>query len=133
MPTQRCEEKRVEERPSMQGGKGRRERDKELMQGCDRERERKSAGTWREGREREKERKSARMSHVGGEREKALWLFLPRACPMQIGLSQECCSSYLKSSLRSSDLPLTFLCYVFVVFSLPCLLATDILDSFSLF
>ena len=79
--------------------------------------------------EKEKEKGHAR----GREREKALWLFLPRACPMQIGLSQECCSFYLKSSLRSSDLPLTFLCSIFVGFSLPCLLATDILDSFSLF
>ena len=44
------------------------------------------------------------------EREKALWLLLiyffssAWACPMQIGLSQECCFFYLKSSLRSSDL-----------------------------
>ena len=44
------------------------------------------------------------------------------ACPMQIGLSQECCLfclSCLKSSLWSSELP--------------CVLATAILDSFSLF
>ena len=41
------------------------------------------------------------------------------ACPMQIGLSQECSLFCLKSSLWSSDLP--------------CLLATAILDSFSLF
>ena len=44
------------------------------------------------------------------------------ACPMQIGLSQECCLFCLfclKSSLWSLDLP--------------CLLATTILDSFSLF
>ena len=62
-----------------------------------------------------------------GERvpEKALWLLLlyvfssTWACPMQIGLSQECCLFCLKSSLWSSDLP--------------CLLATTILDSFSLF
>ena len=58
-------------------------------------------------------------------REKALWLLLlyvfssTWACPMQIGLSQECCLFCLKSSLWSSDLP--------------CLLATAILDSFSLF
>ena len=45
------------------------------------------------------------------------------ACPMQIGLSQECCLFYLKSSLWSSDLPLTFLVF----------LATTILDSVSLF
>lgn len=42
---------------------------------------------------------------------------------MQIGLSQESCLFYLKSSLWSSDLPLTFLVF----------LATTILDSFSLF
>ena len=65
-----------------------------------------------------------------GERvqEKALWLLLlyvfssTWACPMQIGLSQECCLFCLfclKSSLWSSDLPF--------------LLATAILDSFSLF
>ena len=75
--------------------------------------------------EREKERECTRMH--AGERvpEKALWLLLlyvfssTWACPMQIGLSQECCLFCLKSSLWSSDLP--------------CLLATTILDSFSLF
>ena len=41
---------------------------------------------------------------------------------------------YLKSSLgSSSDLSLTFLCSIFTGFSLPCLLAAAILDSFSLF
>ena len=75
------------------------------------------------GRERERERGRER------ERERALWLLLlyvfasTWACPMQIGLSQECCFFYLKSSLWSSDLPLTFLVF----------LATAILDSFSLF
>ena len=63
------------------------------------------------------------------EREKALWLLFlyvfssTWACPMQIGFSQECCLFYLKSSLWSSDLPLTFLVF----------LATASLDSFSLF
>ena len=77
MPTQRLEEKRVEEHAE-------------------------------EG-EREKER-----MHVG---EKALWLLLlyvfasTWACPVQIGLSQECCLFYLKSSLWSSDLPLPFLVF----------------------
>ena len=33
------------------------------------------------------------------------------ACPMQIGLSQECCLFCLKFSLWSSDLPLTFLVF----------------------
>ena len=95
----------------------------------EREREREGEG------EREKE-----CMHVGErESEKALWLLLlyvfssTWACPMQIGLSQECCLFYLKSSLWSLDLPLTFLCYIFAGFSLPCLLATTILDSFSLF
>ena len=68
--------------------------------------------------------------------EKALWLLFlyvyssTWSCPKHIGLSQECCLFYLKSSLWSSDLPLTFLCSIFVGFSLPCLLATTILDSF---
>ena len=67
--------------------------------------------------------------HVGERvREKPLWLLFYMffsstwACPMQIWLSQECCLFCLfclKSSLWSSDLP--------------CLLATAILDSFSLF
>ena len=112
MPTQRLEKKRVEEH----AGEGERERE-------------------REG-ERERERKSARMHAGEKEREKALWLLLlyvfssTWACPMQIGLNQECCLFYLKSSLWSSDLPLTFLCSIFAGFSLPCLLATAILDSF---
>ena len=57
----------------------------------------------------------------------------PWACPMQIGLSQECCLFFLRSSLQSSDLLLTFLCSIFAGFSLPCLLATAILDSSFLF
>ena len=79
-------------------------------------------------REKERERESAYM-HAGERvREKTLWLLLlyvfssTWACPMQIGLSQECCLFCLfclKSSLWSSDLP--------------CLLATAILDSFPLF
>jgi len=66
----------------------------------------------REG-EREKEHRHA------GEKvsEKVLWLLLlyvfssAWACPMQIGLSQECCLFCLKSSLWSSDLPLPFLVF----------------------
>ena len=86
MPTQRLEEKRVEEC----AGEGERER-------------------VREG-EREK------------ESEKALCILLlyvsssTWACPMRIGLSQECCLFYLKSSLWSLDLLLTFLCSIFRAF-----------------
>ena len=82
------------------------------------------------GREKERERERERARMHAGERvcEKALWLLLlyvfssTWACPMQIELSQECCLFCLfclKSSLWSSDLPY--------------LLATAILDSFSLF
>ena len=54
----------------------------------------------------------------GREREstRVLWLLLlyvfssPWACPMQIGLSQECCLFYLRSSPWSSDLPLFYFC-----------------------
>ena len=87
----------------------------------------------------ERERERARTHAGEKERGKMLWLLLlyvfssTWACPMKIGLSQECCLSYLKFSLWSSDLPLTFLCSIFTGFSLPCLLATAILDSFSLF
>ena len=108
MPTQRLEEKRVEESE----GEGERERE--------RERERKSAHT------QERERESTLAPPF-------ICFFLPWACPMQIGLNQECCLFYLKFSLWSSDLPLTFLCSIFAGFSLPCLLATAILDSFPLF
>ena len=73
--------------------------------------------------------KEKECMHAGEKvSEKALWLLLlyvfssTWACPMQIRLSQECCLFCLfclKSSLWSSDLP--------------CLLATAILDPFSLF
>ena len=98
---------------------------------------------WRstQGRERVREGERGRekeSAHTRGRErdEKALWLLLlyvfssTWACPMQNGLSQECCLFCLKSSLWSSDLPLTFLCSIFAGFSLPCLLATTILDSF---
>ena len=54
---------------------------------------------------------------------------LPLGMPYVNWASQECCLFYLKSLLRSLDLPLFYL----VGFSLPCLLATAILDSFFLF
>ena len=85
MPTQRLEGKRVEERM----GEGETER----------ERERERAGTWEKKKERERFGSSFYM------------FFLPRACPVQIGLSQECCLFSLKSSLWSSALPLTFLVF----------------------
>ena len=88
MPTQRLEEKRVEECVGREGERVR-------------------------GRKREIE-----PMHAGETvREKALWLLLlyvfssTWACPMQIGLSQECCLFCLKFSLWSSDLPLTFLVF----------------------
>ena len=52
----------------------------------------------------------------------------PWACLMQIGLRQERCST---CSPHSG--PRTFLCCIFTSFSLPYLLASAILDSFSLF
>ena len=55
--------------------------------------------------------------------------FLPLGLPCVNGASQECCLSHL----RSSSGPRTFLCSIFVGFSLPCLLATAILDSCLLF
>ena len=74
--------------------------------------------TLRREREREREREKGR-AHACGEkqREKVLWLLLlyifssTWACPVQIGLSQECCLFYLKSSLWTSDLPLTLLVF----------------------
>ena len=68
-------------------------------------------------RERERERESALAPPF-------IAFSSPWACPVQIGLSQPCCLFYLKSSLRSSDLPLFYF-----RFSLPCLWATALLDS----
>ena len=74
---------------------------------------------WERVRERER-KKRARACGRERVQEKALWLLLlyvfssTWACPMQIGLSQECCLFCLfclKSSLCSSDLPLTFLVF----------------------
>ena len=97
MSTQRFEGKRVEERVE----EGERGRERERAHTCGRGRERESAS-------------------FGS----SFYVFpSPWACRMQIGLSQERCLFYLKSSLWSSDLPLTFLVF----------LATTILDSFSLF
>ena len=90
MPTQRLKEKSVEECAGRERDRVReREGERERVHTCGRERVRK----------------------------KVLWLFLlyvfssTCACPMQIGLSQECSLFCLKSSLWSSDLPLTFLVF----------------------
>ena len=77
---------------------------------------------WRsvQGRERESERERERKSTRTRERESvrkhfgsSFYMFFSSnwACPMQIGLSQECCLFCLKSSLWSSDLPWTFLVF----------------------
>ena len=85
-------------------------------------------------REEEREREHAH----GRKRDLTLWLLFSYVLSSPLGLpyvnwaSQECCLFYLRSSLRSSDLPLTFLCSVFMGFSFPCLLATTILDSYFL-
>ena len=60
------------------------------------------------GREREREREPFGSS----------CFFLPLGVPYVNWASQECYLFYLRSSLRSSDLPLTFLCSIFEGFSL---------------
>ena len=71
-----------------------------------------------------------------GERESAwlllLYVFFPLGLPYA-NWAQPGVLFYMKSSLPLLDLSLTFVCSIFVGFSLPCLLATTILDSFSLF
>ena len=68
-------------------------------------------------REREREReKSARTRERESMREcfsSSFYMLFSStwACPVQIGLSQECCLFCLKSSLWSLDLPLTFLVF----------------------
>ena len=57
--------------------------------------------------------------------------FPPPGLPYVNWASQECCLFYLRSSLWSS--PRTFLYLIFAGFSLPCLLATIILDSIFIF
>ena len=106
------------------------------------ERDRKSMGT--PEREKEKEHTHAawgagwRGGELEGERESEsawlllLYVFFPLGLPYANG-AQRGALFYLESSLRSSDLSLTFFWSIFAGFSLPCLLATAILDSFSLF
>ena len=73
------------------------------------------------------------------ERPLALWLLFlyvfssPLDLPYVNWASQECRLFCLRSSLWSSDLPLTFHCSIFAGFSLPCLLATNSLGSYFLF
>ena len=75
-------------------------------------------------RERERENEKERTHTGGRERERkhfgsSFYMFFssPWACRIQIGFSQECCLFYLRASLWSSDLPLTFLCSIFTGFS----------------
>ena len=77
--------------------------------------EREWRSTWGRGREREGERKSTRRWEREKKRERerfgsSFYMFFSStwACPMQIGLSQECRLFYLKSSLWSLDLLLFF-------------------------
>ena len=59
-------------------------------------------------------------------------VFLPPGpAPCKLGFVWSAVQSEVLSLVL--DLPLTFLCCIFARFSLPCLLATAILDSFSLF
>ena len=74
---------------------------------------------FRRQQESERERERKKRAHARGREspsESALLLLLyvfssTWACPVQIGVSQECCLFCLKSSLWSSDLPLTFLVF----------------------
>ena len=91
MPTQRLEEKRVEEHVG--------ERERACMHAGEEERERERVHAPGRGRER-------RRFGSSFYKFSSTW-----ACPVQVGLSQECSLFYLKSSLWSSDLPLTFLVF----------------------
>ena len=89
------------------------------------------------GRERERKSKRASTRTRGRQRDSPsaplfICFFLPPGLPCA-NWAQSGVLFYLKSSLRSSDLPLTFLCSLFMGFSLAGLLSTAILDSFSLF
>ena len=116
-----------EEREGEREG-GEREREKEREEERGREREGEKRGRGREGggergREREREREQKERMHVG-ERERARTLappficfFLPLGLPYANWASQECCLFYMKSSLRSSDLPLFYFCGLFLSLS----------------
>ena len=118
-----------EEHPSAQERESESERARARARARERERERERERASARARARAIERERARARTHVGERvcEKALWLlllcfFLHLGLPYANGAYQECCLFCLfclKSTLWSSDLP--------------CLLATAILDSFSLF
>ena len=123
----------TQERERACGG-GERERERVYAHRRERKRGRESICTgW--GADGERKSKSTRMR--GRERARECLAppficFLPPALPYA-NWAQPGVLFYLKSSLRSSDFSLTFLCSIFTGFSLSCLLATSILDSFSLF
>ena len=82
--------------------------------------------------------KRERMCACAGEKDpwpfdSSFCVFSPLGLPYVNWASQECYLFYLRSSLQSSDLPFTLLCSIFADFSLPYLLATDILASYFLF
>ena len=89
---------------------------------------------WGRETERGRERERAQARGRGRERESTLappFMFFPPPGPTlcKLGLARSAvCSTW---SLHSG--PRTFFCSIFAGFSLPCLLATTILDSFSLF
>ena len=105
------------------------------MQERKRGRERERESTHTRGRERERTQARGRKRERERERESArLWLLLlyvfpplgPALCKLGLARSAVCSTWSLHSG------PWTFFCSIFVGFSLSCLLATAILDSFSL-
>ena len=98
-------------------------------------REWRSAWERERGRERERERERESACTREREREKVVWLLLlyffpppgPAICKLCLAKSAACSIWSLHSGSR------IFFCSIFAGFSLPCLLATAILDSFSLF
>ena len=132
MLTQRREEKSAPAHGRERG----RERERTLERDRERETERQRQ------RDRETDREAPREREREWERDREgesplaplfICFPLPLSLPCANWASQECCLFYLKSSLQSSYLPLTFLCSIFTGFSLPCLLATTIWDSYFLF
>ena len=110
MPTQRLEESRGvrrvgREKEREREREGERERERKSTRTRERKRERKHTCTRERKREGERERERKSTCTRKRKREKVLWLLLlyvfssTWACLMQIGLSQECCLFYLKSSL----------------------------------